>query len=184
MEIKRKTLAIILVATIGLSLFVGLVSAPGTKDALTQILEVVLGIDTKVNIVDSKLDSIDSRLGSIEEKIDFSKEVLFTFSGDFDSKTWWSFTSDAPALFTVTVNAFNIPSGSSILLSSESEYYYGIIQFGEINGPVDTFSKVAKTFTLAADAVYLHPITSGGTDISVTFSIVVQGTPGTIITTA
>jgi len=52
MKFERKTLAIILIATIGLGLFVGLASAAG-KDPFTQILEQLLGIDTKLATVAS-----------------------------------------------------------------------------------------------------------------------------------
>ena len=51
MRLEKKTIALILVATIGLSLFVGLASAAsqGNKDIVTQVLEIVLGIDAKVD---------------------------------------------------------------------------------------------------------------------------------------
>ncbi len=53
MKFERKTLAIILVATIGLGLFVGLASAAGRDDPFTRILEQLLGIDTKLDTITS-----------------------------------------------------------------------------------------------------------------------------------
>ena len=53
MKIERKTIAIILIAAIGMGLFVGLASAAPGENPLTRIMEILTGINTKLDTVAS-----------------------------------------------------------------------------------------------------------------------------------
>ena len=57
MKFEKKTIAIILVATIGVSLLIGLASATGRADPLTQIIDMLLGIDAKLDTITSNTEN-------------------------------------------------------------------------------------------------------------------------------
>jgi hypothetical protein len=98
MKLEKKTIALMLVSIMGLSLFVGLASAAsqGNKDIVTQIMEIVFGLNTKLdeisniaensvqilyfnqnNYVDTQLAGADFHL-----TIETSKPALFTVAVD------------------------------------------------------------------------------------------------------
>ena len=78
MNFGKKTIALVLVATIGLSLFVGLAVAAGPgPDPITAILNLltrvdvnVTRIDTNVKAIDDKVDTIDNTVDAIDSKQD------------------------------------------------------------------------------------------------------------------
>jgi len=57
MKFEKKTTAIILVAVIGLSSFVGLAAASPGNDPFTQIMQILLGIQAQTTNMENKVDS-------------------------------------------------------------------------------------------------------------------------------
>ena len=170
MKHEKKTIAIILVATVGLSLFIGLASAAGRNDPISQILEIVLGIDTKVNDVQTDLGKTTMMLGS--------------YSGSFESPTPGTgnvieITSSKPAIYTVTVHLWLKDAGDQVSPNhAPVKWTWAATNFfGQqvAAAPVEA----DRTFTLAGYGVALAYNDVGPGNLWVAYSIVVQGEKGT-----
>ena len=138
MRLEKKTIALILVATIGLSLFVGLASAAsqGNKDIVTQVLEIVLGIDTKVDNISNNAENnvqilyfdqnnyVDTGLGGgdFHLRIETSEPALFTVAVDLGS-----FYAD-PYVYVFLPQSLN-PNIAIIDIDSSSEQSYETATF-------------------------------------------------------
>jgi hypothetical protein len=71
MNLGKKTIAAVLVATIGLSLFAGLALAAGPgPDPITVILNLLRGVDVNVTRIDANVQTIDGTVDSIDSTVD------------------------------------------------------------------------------------------------------------------
>jgi hypothetical protein len=69
-KFEKKTAAMMLVVTLGVSLFVGVALAADTRpDPITQIIQILLGIQPKIQSIENEISGINTDTGNIEDKI-------------------------------------------------------------------------------------------------------------------
>ena len=183
MKIKKETVAIILVATIGMSLFVGLASAAGRKDPISQILELVLGIDTKADDLKTDLGIIDAKIDDVQTDLGKTTQMLGSFSGHFKSPadadpgviTNAKITSDKPVIFTVSIHAWLKDPGDVVWVSQAPNRGYWATMADQPIKPGNS----DMTFTIAGYGVSITYYNNGPSNLEVVYCIVVQGEKGT-----
>lgn len=171
LKFEKKTIALILAVTIGLSLFVGLASAAGNKDIVSQILEIVLGIDTKVDGIITDMGKTTMMLGS------YIGHFVSTSAGDGVIEGA-RITSDKPAIFTVTLSLSGYKDAADTvwLAQAPNKWFWATAAGRPLSGENDDM-----TFTVAGYGVVLTYRDYTPANLEVVYCIVVQGEKGTVV---
>jgi len=184
MKIERKTVSIILVATIGLSLFAGLTYGVGGKDPLTQILQLIQAINTNINAVDDKLDQSAVILGSYSD--DFYSTPP---SSGYNNGIIIRITTDKAAIYTVTYYLHRGDPGDFIGLSykpiagqwSAATDYFDHPAPDKFPDPSVLPINTDRTFTIVGYGILLNYDDFGSNAVRVMYTIVVQGEADTVV---
>ena len=183
LKFEKKTIALILAVAIGLSLFVGLASAAGRNDPISQILELVLGIDAKINDVQANLGIIDTKVDDVQTDLEKTTQMLGSFSGHFESLaaagsgviTNAKITSDKPALFTVSINAWLKDPGDVVWVAQAPNKWFWATMVDQPIMPGNSDG----TFTISGYGVSITYYNKDPSNLEVTYCIIVQGEKGT-----
>ena len=181
MTVNKKTAAIILIVTIGLSIFVGSAFALRTEpnDPFTQIIQILQGVQNTVNIIKTNTDTA-------------SNEQFYSYSGranvisthaNYNSIAFAS--ANKTALFTVS---YQVDWGEStsdqvwawIYLNSTDQMHYGGSKVLNTIRSDDTVAFETHTLTFAAQRVSLNVWSPSGAS-TVTWSITVQCSSDTAV---
>lgn len=101
MNLENKTLAVLLVVTIGLSLFAGLTLAAGPgPDPITAILSLLTGVGVNITRIDANVQTINSTINTIDSNVDAinSKEDSGRMEQVIEGTVTTAYTGGVPPL--------------------------------------------------------------------------------------
>lgn len=175
---EKKRASIILVAIIGLSVFVGLASAASGNPSIAGIFEILLRVD-------NKLDSVLVLVDNATRSLDTVPTLLGSYSGHFVSTSAGDgvisgaeITSDKPAIFTVTVSlsGYKDAADEVWLAQAPNKWFWSTAAGLVLKGDNDDM-----TFTVAGYGVGLTYRDFSPANLEVVYCIIVQGDRDTVV---
>lgn len=166
----KKAIAILLVITIGLSMYIGTTVATGEKpNPFNAIIELVLGIDNKI-------DSLNATqiLAYYEGSYQWSTDEPIVLPGTHIS-------ADKPVLFTISVSVYSIDGDEYVAIQDPStpgqEFWVKVWYSTDAS----QYESLRDTTTFPGTGMKML-VYEFGDYISVFWRVMVQGTPGTVVT--
>jgi hypothetical protein len=170
MKMGEEIIVIIMAATIGLGLFVGIASATG-KTPFAEILDILMGVNTKLDNIEQKVDnSATQMLGTYGERWDIMEP---------ESATIWSIETDKPVVFIISMKVFSLDAGEIVefrLGGQSADYTIGHFE------PIAGVFVQEEFCTVTGHLIWINVDTVDEDDTVVCMDVMVQGTLDTQVT--